>query len=96
MHEENDQMYKITILQGNYTRYNVHFDRIDKMQSEYNKFKDNFLKIVENIKSLEKQNRKRRDETLSTFFQNKWFRNPTEDQYQHFHYVTAPNASSTA
>ena len=42
LHEENDQVYKITILKGNYTKYNDHFDGIGKMRNEYSKFKNNF------------------------------------------------------
>ena len=37
------------------------------MQIEYIKFKGNFLKIVENIKSLEKQKRPAKEDILSTF-----------------------------
>ena len=53
------------------------------MQIEYSKFKVSFLKIVENIKSLEKQNMPRKDEILSTFSRNQWVEIPTEDQFQH-------------
>ena len=53
------------------------------MQIEYSKFQVNFLNTVENIKSLEKQKRPRKDEILSTFFQNHWVKIPTEDQFQH-------------
>ena len=53
------------------------------MQIEYSKFMVNFLKIVENIKSLEKQNRPRKDEILSTFSRNRWVKTPTEDQLQY-------------
>ena len=53
------------------------------MQIEYSKFKVNFLKIVENIKSLEKQSRPRKSKILSTFSRNQWVKIPNEDQFQH-------------
>ena len=33
LHEESDQVYEITVLKGNCTKYNVHFDGSDKMQN---------------------------------------------------------------
>ena len=41
--------------------YNVYFDSTDKMQIGCSKFKDNFLKIVENIKNVEKRNMPTKD-----------------------------------
>ena len=52
------------------------------MQIEHSKIKVNFLKIVANIKSLEKQNRPRKDKILS-FSRNRCVKIPTEDQFQH-------------
>ena len=81
--EENDRMYKSRILKEKYAKFNAYFDGNDKMQIEYSKFKGNFPKIVENIKSLEKRNRPAKDEILSTFSQNRWVKIATEDQSQH-------------
>lgn len=52
-HEENDSVYKTAILLGNYVKHNAYFDGIHNMQIEYNSFKDNFQKVIENIKNLE-------------------------------------------
>ena len=41
--------------------YNVYFDSTGKMQIGCSKFKDNFLKIVENIKNVEKRNMPTKD-----------------------------------
>lgn len=46
-------MYKTAILLGNYVKHNAYFDGIHNMQIEYNSFKDNFQKVIENIKNLE-------------------------------------------
>ena len=59
------------------------FDGIDKLLIEYSKFKVNFRKIVENIKSLEKKDRPRKDEILSTFSRNPWVKTTIEDYFQH-------------
>ena len=83
--EENDRMYRSRILKEKYAKINAYIDGTDSMQIEYSKFKGNFLKIVENIKSLEKRNRPTKDEILSTFSQNRWVKIATEDQFQQSH-----------
>ena len=40
LHEQNDRVYKTTILKRNYAKYNAYFDGIGKKQIEYSKFKD--------------------------------------------------------
>ena len=70
--EKNVWVYISRILKWNCAKFNSCVDGIDKMQIEYSNIKDNFLKIVENIKNWEKQNRPAIDEKVSTFSQNRW------------------------
>ena len=65
--EENVWVYISKILKWNCAKFNSCVDVIDKMQIEYSNIKDNFLKIVENIKNLEKQNRPATDEKYPHF-----------------------------
>lgn len=80
LHEENHQVYKITILKGNYTKYNDHFDGIGKMWNEYSNFKNNFS---ENFWKYTE---------IYLISQNWWVKILTENQFQHLHYMTVPNA----
>ena len=89
--EENDRMYKFRIFKEKYAKFNAYIDGNDKMQIECSKFKGNFPKIVENIKSSEKRNRPAKNEILSTFSQNRWLELLLKIS-SNIHYVTAPDA----
>ena len=81
--EENYRMYKSRILKGKNEQNLLLTLMLLTRCIEYSKFKVNFPKILENTKSLEKQNRPAKDEILSTFSRHRWTKIATKDQFQH-------------